>query len=542
MPLPKMNLETFGVRFLDLPLEAREKVYGHMADVESRADVTMAPSRRGNRAMRLQCMFPPTLRTFSSLLGTPQLEDEVTTFLSKLLVFHGNHSNGFLDMPQVLGPEICSLIQKLELRTEFGFNAYPISNWPKYLVCFVEELPNLKWLKLYSKWSNHSQPYLPHETKDPAGTIIRLVQVKRALFRFTSWLNLRHPNFGKQGRLIRCAESPYSYFVEDVEKHIYFCILEQYKARRPWEKKILPLPLADDEWEEPQDKDPEIVYDEILDTKLLRRVKWETWQNNGFDENKFIIHPVEGQSKSGIESSEVGDGDNKYFEKLDQRGYQLFNEVVKPNKWHRSGPIRVNDLIDHCIALKAKAIERAEQEERSQAARADNGRQARGAYRGRGRGFGRARGRGTALAYRTTAPSSDTFSSRNGETSQASAARSGATTRIRTSNHNNTNINIDVTAPATDDRGLGHHLGRGTGRGRGQAAVSRGRGRNMLSDNSTTTDSISTNPVGRNPNITFDGLDADQFPPLGQPRGRGQGTILPFHGRGTGRGSGAPPA
>ncbi|KAK5082229.1 hypothetical protein LTR05_007373 [Lithohypha guttulata] len=384
---------------LVMPKEIREMVYTQMSDDDDDfvADVTMKPPRSGRgRTMRLQYLFPQMITTYQSLLSIPKLEEEVQEYIAKNVLFRGQHSSGFLDMPAVFGPDNCQLIHRFEMRVEFFFKLKHQGQWPDFLTCFVQDLPNLQWLKLYSRWSDRSQPHPEVESKDPAGTMTRFDQNVRSAFRFLCWLNKRHYNFQDKGRLILPAETGGRFGQEDVYSH--FLVLETYRERRTWKSVTESIgPIIDDDEEDKREF--RTVYDEVLNTKLGRRVQWQEWHNNGVTLENFIIHPVEGESRNSIVASEVGDDDDKYFERLEERGYQPY-QLFEDKNWRKTGPAMVDGLISQGRSFKKSVVERAQQEASVNAGSnntndADRGRgRGRDRGRGRGRGFGRGQGLG----------------------------------------------------------------------------------------------------------------------------------------------------
>lgn len=182
-----------------LPYDVRHRIYELIAREEDhRANVSMAPpKKRGRRAMRLQKLFPKLVGNFQGTLNTCQLlQQEVEEYLSQCthILFYGHHSAGLRDMPEVFGKENCLLIRRFELRMEFRMKTAHQYEWPGFLQLFLTYLPNLEWFKLYSEWYPKQGPYPQNESGDPADTLSRFDQERRAKLRFLSWLVHYSPN------------------------------------------------------------------------------------------------------------------------------------------------------------------------------------------------------------------------------------------------------------------------------------------------------------------------------------------------------------
>ncbi|KAK5075325.1 hypothetical protein LTR64_001531 [Lithohypha guttulata] len=378
---------------LVIPHEIRNVIYSHMHDDDLVADVTMTPprSRRG-RTMRFQHLYPRLIRSFESLLSMPELEEEVHEYIAKNVVFQGQHSSSFIDMPAVFGAESCMLIHRFEMRVEFQFKLKHQGQWPEFLKCFVEDLPNLEWVKLYSKWSDRSQPHPENESQDPAGLMTRYDQNTRSSFRFLCWLNKRHPNFQTSGRLILPAQTGGRFGQHEVYSH--HLILEVSKERRRWESRTELVGAEPADYEEDA-RALQTVYDEVLNTKLGRRAKWTQWHNNGLKLEDFIIVPAAGQTRSSIITSEVGNEDDEYFLRLDQRGYQPF-ELFQERGWLNDGPVNVEKLIDQANRQKQSVANRARRGAGTTSGTTGANAVGRDGMNrgGMGRGGGRRRGRG----------------------------------------------------------------------------------------------------------------------------------------------------
>lgn len=86
-----------------------------------------------------------------------------------------------------------------------------------------------------------------------------------------------------------------------------------------------------------------------MNTRLLRRIKWSDLCAQPL--KAFIGAPEAGLSRDTIATSEIEMADDKFFGKVDARGYQPFS-MFKEKKWFRTGPIKVDDFSDAAMADK----------------------------------------------------------------------------------------------------------------------------------------------------------------------------------------------
>lgn len=129
-------------------------------------------------------------------------------------------------------------------------------------------------------------------------------------------------------------------------------------------------------------RDTAVFADEVFDTMLVRRLKWDQYVD--LNDEDYFITPEPEKSKDRITTSEVDHGDSACFEQLEERGYRP-REVFDRFGWTSTGPVQVDKLIAVRFRMKAYAAERAERIQR-QAQGAPG--MIRGGRSGRGGGHG----------------------------------------------------------------------------------------------------------------------------------------------------------
>lgn len=292
---PFIQTLTYDIRHIVYELIAREE--------DHRANVTMAPPRkRGRRAMRLQNLFPKLVEDFQGTLNACQLlQQEVGEYLAQCrhILFYSTHSAGLHDMPEVFGRDNCLLIRRFELRMEFRMKTAHQYEWPGFLQLLLTDVPNLEWFKLYSEWftSQDQRPYPQNESGDPAGTLSRFDQERRAKLRFLAWLIHYAPNLDL---LIRPANTGPTWAAGEHTRSHYL-IAEKYDKdkRRTWETttKFTGPAAQDDEC----DREMARFEDQVFDTTLVRRLQWHQYAD--LNEEKYFIKPEPGVSKDSITTS-----------------------------------------------------------------------------------------------------------------------------------------------------------------------------------------------------------------------------------------------
>lgn len=217
-------------------------------------------------------------------------------------------------------------------------------HWPALLQTMIQYLPNLAWFEFYSEWPTQNGAFPTIESGDPAdlidnGTITRYDQEKRATLRFLAWLVLRHAGLDRLIAPATPADEPR----EDQPRAKQSMLASKHQGED-----------VNHTWTHIQQtriQNSTGVEYHVLNTKLIRRVKWSDLCTQPI--RAFIIAPGPGMSNDNITTSEVGDADDRFFERLDTRGYRL-SSAFKENGWIRDGPITVDRMID--AAWKYKEI------------------------------------------------------------------------------------------------------------------------------------------------------------------------------------------
>lgn len=290
---------------------------------------------------RFKYLFPTVVSKLQAILNTCRyLNVKVNEFIGRSCLFISQHSTSFAALPETFGVEYCALIQRLSLKMDFFMKIKHEgdTHWPALLSTMTAHLPRLEWFELYSVWSNGSLPFPSIESGDPPrllnnGTITRYQQERRVSRRFLAWLILRHPELDRL--IVQTIQDP-NEEAPVVRQSMLAAKYQGENVRHNW-RKIKQITHLDSE--------PEmiIIHDEVPNTKAIRRIKWSDLCTT--DDSKLIIHAATGLSKDTISTSEVGDANDRFFERLDARGYQPFS-LFKEHGWLHNGPITVDKLID----------------------------------------------------------------------------------------------------------------------------------------------------------------------------------------------------
>lgn len=335
-------------------MEIRYLIYDELVENSETADISIRVRKRRTQHNfnRFKYLFPSSVSRLSGLLDTCQyINAKINEYIGKKCAFVSQHSTSFATLPATFGLDNCALIQRFSLKMDFltKIKHEGDGHWPALLQTMIQYLPSLEWFELYSEWPSQNGAFPTIESGDPAdlinnGTNTRYDQEKRATIRFLAWLVLRHAGLD---RLMAPATS-INNIQEEQWKAKQSMLASKYQGedvRHTWN----PIQRA-------QNQKPTALEFHVLNTKLIRRVKWSDLCAQPI--RTFIIAPGPGMSNDNIPTSEVGDADDRFFGRLDARGYQPFS-TFKANGWIRDGPITVDRMIDAARRYKEIVQERA---------------------------------------------------------------------------------------------------------------------------------------------------------------------------------------